>query len=294
LGLLDSESDYEYFLISQALHPSIFSFAPAAFYFDRATARIITLIGENLIPDAEIYLESITEDPETGEKSILRPSEIIRNDLGENARLVFTEEDLIAGKFEIVAINPGGLETRAGVFTIAVAKPFDVNVSGGYSPLFTLYGQKQYFQDRFFIPVSFSLRSSFIPLKMDIGNLGAEVNVIWSLLSSERNGFKTSAHLVTVNFDVLFQYWINRKVLSLNARAGLGYAGVFNYVFHFDTGQTWDPINTSAFTLNLGASVQWMAYKQIFIEGGVDFNAYFHREIPMGFLRLGLFAGYQF
>ena len=294
LGLLDSQSDWEYFTVIQALNPTVISFSPGAFYFDRLTPRIIVLTGDNLLPESDIYLESKTQINESGLPVVIRPSDILRNELGENARLFFKEEDLIAGKYEIVVINPGGLDTRAGLFTIAVAKPFDINVAGSFSPLFTLFGQKDYFLDRVFIPLGFSLRASFVPLKMPVGNLGAELSTTYARIKSNMNGYKTSAHLVAVHFDAMFQYWITRKELSVNGRAGLGFAGILNYIFTFNTGETWDPINTAALSFNLGASVQWMFYKQLFVEGGLDYIHVAHKEIPMGLLRIGIFGGYQF
>ena len=294
LGLLDSQSDWEYFVVLQALQPSVVNFSPNAFYFDRLTPRNLILEGENLVPEAEIYLESRSVLTESGEKLIINPSEILRNELGETARLIFNEEDLIAGVYDIVVVNPGGLITRAGPFSIALAKPYDINLSLGYTPLGTIFGQKDYFLDHFILPLSFSARGSFIPFKMDIGNLGAEISPFWAKITSDKDGFKTSAHLVAVNLSALFQYWIIRRELSVNGRAGFGFAGIFNYTFTFETGETWDSINTAAFSLNLGASVQWMFYKQIFAEAGLDYIHIIHKEIPMGLIRFGLFGGYQF
>ena len=295
LGLLDSQSDWEYFIVLQALKPSIVAFSPLVFYLDRLTPRILNLMGENLLPEAEIYLVSKTLVDEAGEPLILRPQEIHRNELGENARLVFDEEDLAVGEYEIVVKNPGGLETRAGDFAIAVAKPFDINVSGGYAPMLTLFGQTEYFLDHVFVPLSFFVRGSFVPFKWDIGNLGFELGTGWSYLTSEQNEKKTQAHLVLVNADVLYQYWIIKRELSVNGRAGIGFAGIFNYRFEYtNTGKTGDSISTAAFSFNLGASVQWLLYKQVFVEGGLDYIHIAHPEIPMGFVRIGVFGGYQF
>ena len=294
LGLLDSQSEWEYFVVLQALQPSIVSFSPGAFYFDRLTPRNLVLAGENLLPDAEIYLESRNLVDESGAKLILTPMEIHRNELGETARLIFLEEDLVAGDYDIVVINPGGLITRTGPFSIALAKPFDINVALGYTPLVAAFGQKDYFLDHAGIPLSFSARASFVPLKMRIGNLGGEISPLWARITSDKDGFKTSAHLLVVNIDGLFQYWIIRRELSVNGRAGIGFAGIFNYTFTFDTGGTWDPINTAAFSFNFGASVQWMFFKQIFLDAGLDYIHVAHKEIPMGLIRFGIFFGYQF
>ena len=296
LGLMDSQSDWEYFKVIQAYKPTIVDYSPSAFYFDRLTPRIIILSGEHILPDSEIYLANKTVKDENGKPQILKPSEIYSNELGENAQLVFKEEDLIAGKYDIVVINPGGLETRAGIFTIAMAKPFDINVSGGFTPALTLFGQKNNFLDNVFIPLNFSVRGSFVPFKLDIGNFGLELNSGWSYLTSESNKNTTSAHLVFFQAGALYQYWLIKRELSVNGRIGIGMAGVFNYYFVFkDTGNSsTDSYNTMAFSFDLGASVQWLLYKQFFVEGGLDYFHFAHSEIPMGFIRIGLFAGYQF
>jgi len=295
LGLLDSQSDWEYFTVLQALQPSIVDFSPNAFYLDRLTPRIITLTGENLLPEAEIYLQSQTQMDESGAPLTMKPQEIHRNELGETAQLIFAEESLVVGKYEIVVKNPGGLTTKAGVFSIAMAKPYDINVSGGYSPMLTLFGQKDYFLNKVFVPLSFSARGSFVPFKLSIGYFGVELTPMYALLSSDQNGTKTSAHLVLVNADALFQYWIRRRTLAVNSRAGIGFAGIFNYQFeHDNTGKSGKPMSTAAFSFNLGASVQWLFYKQIFVEGGIDYIHIAHPELPLGFVRIGLYGGYQF
>ena len=296
LGMLDSETEWDYFSIIEALYPNIVDFQPSAFYFDRPGARILTLSGENLLPEAEIFLVNLVLTDESGEQLILRPSEIVRNQLGENARLVFNEEDLLAGKYEIVVINPGGLEIRTGGFVIAMAKPFDVNVAIGYSPAIALFGRTDFFLDRVFIPLSFSARASYVPFKLSFGYIGFELTADWSFLTSERDQKKTQAHLVTVNANALFQYWLYKKKLALNSRAGVGITGIFNHHFIYtDTGKkSPDSYNTMAFSLSLGASVQWLFFRQLFIEGGADLVFITHPEIPMGLVRIGVYVGYQF
>ena len=296
LGMLDSETEWDYFTILEARYPSIVEFEPRAFYFDRLSPRILSLVGENLLPEAEIYLENMTLADEDGSPLVLRPSEIVRNQLGENARLVFVEEDLLAGRYEIVVINPGGLATRAGIFTVAMAKPFDINVSVGYSPMLTLFGRTDHFLNSVFAPLGFSVRASFVPFKLSFGYFGFELGADWAFLKSKLNKMETQAHLATVNVDFLFQYWLYKKKLALNSRAGVGIAGLFDYHFIYtDTDKkSPDSYNTMAFSLNTGASLQWLFFKQLFIEGGVDLLFITHREIPMGFVRFGIYVGYQF
>ena len=295
LGMIDSQSDWEYFTIIAALYPVILTFSPKAFYFDRLTPRIISLTGENLLPESEMYLENKTTLDEDGKPVIMKPKEILRNELGESARLVFNEEDLVAGRYNIVVKNPGGNEARIGDFIITMAKPYDINVAAGVMPMFTVYGQKEYVLDHVFIPLSFGARASFIPFKWKIGFWGAELNASWAYLGSDQPIAKTTAHLLLVNAGGVFQYWLMPKELSVNGRISAGFAGIIDWKFQFnDTGKFSDPINTSAFMFSVGSSVQWYFYKQIFVEGGFDYIHIAHKDIPMDFIRIGIYGGYQF
>ena len=298
LDQLDNQTDWEEFTVIQALQPSIVSFSPSAFYFDRLTPRILTLNGENLLPDTDIYLISKSVIDLEGKPLIIKPRELHRNELGETARLIFNEEDLVAGKYEIFAKNPGGLETKTGDFSMALAKPFDINVSGGYIPMLTLFGQRDFYLNKVFLPLSFGTRVSFIPFKWKFGNLGAEFNGSWSLLKSSQTTatqqVDSKAHLIIADLGVLFQYWIISKELSVNGRLGFGFAGIINYHFDYSPGGKSDSISKAAFNYQIGASVQWLFYKQIFIEGSLDLLHVAHKEIPTGFVRIGIFGGYQF
>ena len=295
LGLLDSESDWEYFEVLKALYPVILEFSPQAFYLDRLTPRILHLTGENLILDADIYLEGKNVFDESGQPVILKPVERLGDELGESIRLIFDEEDLIAGIYEIFVINPGGFISSAGNFSVAIAKPFDINVSLGYSPMVSVTGLHDYFLDHVFIPVSFSARGNFIPFKLGIGFFGAELNLTWSLIGSDNGEIKTSTHLLTITAGALYQYWIIKNKLSINARLGFGITGYFNWKFeYYNTGKSGDPMNLVSFAFNMGPSVQWFFYKQIFIEGGVDYIHVAQKELPLNLIRIGLYGGYQF
>jgi len=292
---VDIETPWSEFEIIRAMQPSILGFSPEAFYFDRATPRILELSGENLFPDTDLFLVSLTELDEFGEPLVILPREMHRNELGETARIIFNEEDLVEGKYEIVAISPAGLESRFGIFSIAIAKPYDINVSIGFTPLLTLLGYFSHFNDNVFNALSFTAKVSYIHFKWDFGNLGLEFSPSWVYLSSEDENHKSGGHLMLLHVNALFQYWIIRKDLSLNARAGIGMAGIFNLrLTDKKTGLPGSPYNNLEFTFNLGASVQWFFFKQFYMEGGLDYIHVTQKEIPMGFVRIGLFGGYQF
>ncbi|MDR2618740.1 MAG: hypothetical protein LBC62_07710 [Treponema sp.] len=292
LGRLEAESDWVYFRVIQALQPSIFSYSPENFYFDRPSLRIIQLEGTNLTMESEIYLLRRNEDPQAEPEKIV-PREIRRTELGESAQLVFNEEDLLAGVYDIVVLNPGGLDTVAGPFGISVAKPYDINLSAGYAPLVKLYGRTPRLIDSAFIPLGFSARASFVPFKRDFGFFGAEADLSWNYLYTEDDEFITRASLVNFHINALYQYWYIKNVLAFNARVGLGMSSIVNWYFEFDTGQTGAPVSSGFFSVGLGASAQWIFYGQLYAEAGFD---YFHaaaKSMPMGFLRFTLSMGWQ-
>ncbi|MDR1566899.1 MAG: hypothetical protein LBS48_06440 [Treponema sp.] len=293
LGRLDAESEWVYFSVIPALQPVIFSYDPENFYFDRPSLRIIRLEGVNLTMESEIYLLRRNEDPQAEPEKIV-PREVRRTELGESAQLVFYEEDLLAGVYDILVFNPGGLETAAGPFGISVAKPYDINLSAGYAPLIKLYGPAPRLIDSAFIPLGFSARASFVPFKRDTGFFGAEADLSWNYLYTQDDNFITRASFVNFHINALYQYWYIKNILAFNARLGLGLSGVLNYYFEFvDTGKTWDPMSSAFFSVGLGASVQWLFYGQLYAEAGFD---YFHaaaKAMPMGFLRFTLSMGWQ-
>ncbi|GHU65412.1 hypothetical protein FACS189447_04290 [Spirochaetia bacterium] len=296
LGRLDDESPWEYFDIIQVQQPSIFSYTPENFYFDRPSLRMIRLEGANLFMNSEIYLLRRNSGDE--EEKII-PNEIRRNDLGEFADLYFLEEDLIAGIYDIVVENPGGLQTAAGPFGISVAKPFDINVSGGYAPLAKLYGDTDYLIDSAFIPLSFAVRSSFVPFKWDIGFIGIEANLNYAYLSADFTDLRgspvqTKTHMLNFHVGPLYQYWFQKNILALNARVGFGLTSLLDFHFEYDTGESSVSINTTSFSFFLGGSVQYFFFNQIFAEAGLDYMHVASSDLPMGFIRFALAAGWQF
>ncbi|AEF81362.1 hypothetical protein [Leadbettera azotonutricia] len=299
LGRLDREFPWVSFTVIQAQQPSVFSYLPENFYFDRLSLRMIRIEGVNLLMNSEIYLLRRNEDPAEEEAKII-PREIRRNDLGEFADLFFFEEDLVAGLYDIIVKNPGGLETAAGPFGISVAKPYDINVSGAYAPMVKLYGNTAYVIESAAIPLGFGARGSFVPFKWDIGFLGVEANLNWayfSMDSEDPNGRPVSTRASMLSFHVgpLYQYWFKKNVLALNARAGLGISSLLNYHFEYaDTGAASESLNSAFFSVAVGASVQYLFYNQIFAEVGIDFMHAAASDLPMGFLRFALTAGWQF
>jgi len=90
------------------LQPELDKGRSEIFYSDNNT-QILSIIGKNLVPGAEMYLR--TRDG----KQII-PKEIQITDDGATAMLIFENDQVTTGVYEIVVRNPGGLETsKTGV-----------------------------------------------------------------------------------------------------------------------------------------------------------------------------------
>ena len=300
LGRLDSTSEWEYVTVLQAIEPSIFNFTPSNFYFDRKTLRVIFLEGINLFPDSEIYLQRRPgkDDLEfIPEENVLIPKEIRVTDLGDRAQLVFDEEMLVEGKYDIIVKNPGGFEGQTGPFGISVAKPWDLNVSAGYFPMVSLFSGKKDFFNKAGIPLVFGASASFIPIKMNFGFIGAEFHTFlggFEFPSSDPLIHTIRANIFSTMINGLYQYWFIRDTLALNARIGLGITSILGYHYEFHTGDNSPMGHFPLFSWGLGASAQWIFYRQLYLEGGLDYFHIHDSNAPMGFLRFMVCTGWQF
>ena len=305
LGRLDSTSDWEYISIIQATQPSIFSYTPTNFYFDRKSLRIINLEGVNLIVGSEFYLlrrggktvmpDEVDEASMHFEENILLPKEVRLTDLGNSAQLVFDEESLTEGIYDIIVRNPGGFEDQAGPFGISVAKPWDLNVSIGYYPLVKLKSD-EYILNRPGAPLGFGVNASFVPFKRDFGFMGVELNAFWSYFESSIEDFISRSNLLVLHANYLYQYWIKKDTVAINGRLGAGISGLLGYQFEdLATGRMRSsPGNFAFFSWGGGVSAQWLFYRQLYLESGVDYFHIHDSELPQGFMRFWIGTGWQF
>ena len=307
LGRLDSISEWEYISIIQAMEPSIFSYSPSSFYFDRKSLRIITLEGINFFLESKFYLlrrgGNITMPDESDEESmnfeenIIIPVEVRLTELGNSAQLVFDEESLLEGTYDIIVRNPGGLETSTGPFGISVAKPFDINVSVGYFPMVSMFKSSEYILNKAGIPVVFGTSASFIPIKKDFGFFGPELHVFFGGYTSESDSQyinTVSSGLLGFHVNALYQYWFKKEVLALNGRFGLGVTGLLGYKYEYHTGMESSLKNFAFFSWSGGVSVLWVFYRQLYLEGGIDYFHIYDKDLPLGFMRFSVSAGWQF
>jgi len=306
LGRPDVSTDWEYITIIQAMQPSIFSFSPANFYFDRKSLRVINLEGVNLIIGSQIYLlrrggQTVVPDEENEESmyfenDILFPTEVRLTDLGDTAQLVFDEDSLVEGVFDIIVRNPGGFEGHAGPFGISVAKPWDLNVSLGYFPMVRMFESSEFILNTPGVPLGIGASVSFIPFKKNFGFIGAEINIAWAYFSSTTadGEYTIRSNLFSVHANALYQFWYKKDILAFNARLGLGISGLLGHQYEFHTGKLSDPMSFPFFSWGGGVSAMWLVWRQLFVEGGVSYHHVHDSEYPQGYMRFFLSGGWQF
>jgi hypothetical protein len=283
------------FNIILALRPELHAFAPPVFYQNEDRKFELTITGRNLIKNTRLYLVPLAGGQEHDGGAAVMPKEYIPDPSGESALLVFTRQDLRLGRYAVYAQNPGGLEASLGTLDINFGKPFDLNLQGGYSFLVPFYGYL--FDDLFdtpFYPAGARMRVSYVPFKRIWGYLGVELNPWWNYLSGRQGGVDAAAQLWGIQANGLYKKLLPNRIMSLNARAGMGISFLSGLSFDYGSIQS-DPVSSWSPSLSAGLSFQWYIYKSLFLELGTDYVHIFSRDNPQpGLLNASLEAGWRF
>jgi hypothetical protein len=178
---------------------------------------------------------------------------------------------------------------------VVFARPFDLNVQAGYAPLFPLYGYlaKELFNKSVYLAGA-RLRVSYIPFKWTWGYLGPELSASWSYLDAEKNNADIRGHLWSVHANGLYKKLLPNRIMSFNARAGLGISSFSALDFTFG-GLKSDTISTWMISLDTGLSFRWYVRKPFYLDLGTDYVHILSRDSPQsGLLTVSLEAGWQF
>ncbi|MDR3342209.1 MAG: hypothetical protein LBT14_05365 [Treponema sp.] len=288
LGRIGARSEWAYFEVRSAIQPAVVHFTPNHFYLDKDTQWVLTVTGRNLTEESELSLRSQTNG------TLIVPLHCNFGPSGGQAQLVFNPQQLIAGRYDVVVKNPGGLESSVGTFRISNS-PLDIAVSAAYSPVFPIYGDFNTLYKRVFFPAGTFLRLGLIPFKGLRRAFGFELVPSWNYLASQQDDFTVHAHLLGFNGNGVFQQWFFNRVLALNIRAGGGVSLVYDFYFEFDQQRVSEPVSTWIFSVNGGVSLQWFIRKPFFAELGVEFVYIFSvDEPPPAYIRPAVGVGWRF
>ncbi|MCL2374128.1 MAG: hypothetical protein FWC65_02685 [Treponema sp.] len=287
-------TDWQNFYIAHALQPKLTDFAPRVFYLDDGDLRWeITLRGENLLPQSEFFLMR-------GNARIIPLSHTSE---GDAAHLVFCARSLAAGEFEIMVINPGGLEAHAGTLAANFRRAFDLNISVGFAPIVPLYG---FFWNDFtfqgstvaapfpagFYPLGAAARISFIPFRRAWGNLGLDLSGSVAFLEHERTQRTAIAYLLNTHLSLMYQRYFLQRNFAYNIVVGAGITTLMNFHYTYAVGvQTGNRTPHYASAL-AGFSVMGFFLRPFYISAGADFIHIFSPEgSAPGFIRPSVAAG---
>lgn len=266
-------TDWFNFEVIRAVQPHISSFSPGNFYLDEEEEWIITVRGNNFLPQTVFFLVQ--------GNTRLRPQRVT---IEENvAYLQFSGGSLSPGRYNIYARNPGGLDDSEGTFGVSNKKPVDLNITVGYAPLIPVMGYL--FQDGFSYegnhnmeapfpdaayPLSAVVRISFLPLKRTWGYIGVEASGSFSMLSSERSGYSTNANLINAHLSFLYQKHFLKRTFFVNLSAGGGIFAVMDFSYDFN-GRSLGSTSHTFMSAIGGLSLTYIFKKPWFATAGADF-----------------------
>ncbi|MDR0302102.1 MAG: hypothetical protein LBI04_07315 [Treponema sp.] len=98
--------------VRAVLNPELDNFSPEVFYLEAGKTHVLFVSAKNLTPDSVLFLRRF------GGTTIF-PVNIEVNEDGTYARLFFENNQLTVGEYELIARNPGWLETSIKGFTVA-------------------------------------------------------------------------------------------------------------------------------------------------------------------------------
>jgi len=285
--------------VRPAVQPELFT-AQAEFENREGGFIAVDVTGRNLSPEARIIIRS-----PAGE-AVPPVDADFQN--GQFARLYFDSSRLSPGEYEIVVINPGGLEASLGGIAVVFPetepepepqaetepepetepelepedepelemekelvplKPMPISVGAAYAPALPLYG------------AAFGASPSFIGAK-------ANANILF-LISSLYIGPEVtfsiySPDMMAVGINVLLRKPFPNNITAVSLRLGA------DYVL---------PFGGSDININMGASFYIRPFKNFFIEAGIDYSHFTDYRftaaaLTSGCLRPFLGFGYEY
>ena len=283
------------FEIRAALTPGLDSFSPDFLYLLDNVIHEIAVYGSDLVEGARIFLRCY-------HGMIIYPIEAQISQDGSHARLLFFSTLLTAGEYEVVVINPGGMEARmAGIAFIypepepkpdyeaeeyheearearAVSAPQDLYLSLGWMPMFPFDNERQLFEaDRAF--AGEGVRFGFFFPRRDFIVPGLEFFASWHLFDAEQS--------VTFGFGFLAREWLPSERAALNFRIG---AAVSISSENRNIPRMFD--NEYSLNINIGLSYLWLFRRHFYFEAGLDYINIV-REDRTGWLRPWIGFGWR-
>jgi hypothetical protein len=275
--------------------PKVERTSPAAYYIDNVEKEFtLVLEGADFMEGAEVFITAKKEGSAQNPPRI-NPLSIQYSGDENSIELVFSTTGLALGLYDITIVNPGGLQTVYSNFQVTFRQTMDVNVSLGYMPIVPLYG---YLFDTFndsAYPVSFYGRVSVIPFKRLWGFIGAEFTPQISSMKTETSKYTVNGTMMSFALDGVYQWWFSNRVMAVNFRLGGGLTAVTGIRFEHKDGSASEEVATVLPMMNAGVSFEWLVWRDLFMEAGLEYMQMFSSISPApALMRVNVGAGWRF
>jgi len=279
----EEESGWQPLVVIKAELPKITGVAPAFIYMDAPNSKI-ALKGEKLVQGATVLLRDSTGHDIKATQNLFT---------GDNeVTATFPENEYKPGMFDIVVVNPGGLQsTEKNAVKIRFERPVDILFSAGYSPI-------SFFQDSWFktnwdkpmYPLGANANLSVYFVKKGWGFLGAEAFASGYKLTGGITLASISSEYLLTGANFLYRYRFS-KAISAVAHAGGGVA-ISHHSFDY-SGTAGPNLTASNICLDGGLSAQYFFPFKMFLELGASWYEIFGTGYTAGALSPTLKIGYQ-
>jgi hypothetical protein len=288
LGRVGAVSEWVGIRVFVAKPPKAESVSPAVYFVDSLAEEFtLTVEGQDLAEEAELYIV-----PRKNEAKPVQPSSIAYSPEEMSITAVFPAAGLALGAYDVVITNPGGIRQTLEGFSVGFTRPMDINISLGYAPVFPAGG---YFFDTYdsaAYPLGVLGRVSIVPIKRLWGWIGFELSPRYTNLKTSSDGYNLTGQMFDLYVDGLFQKWMRDYTLAINLRLGGGFNSILGMEFDHKDGSHSKKASTLLVAINAGVSVQWFVWKNLFIEGGVEYIQLISLQgDPSGFIRAAAALG---
>ena len=278
-------SEWKYIEVLPALKPALFAARPE--YVPEGTSGgpsgyVINISGSNISPGAEVFIRRAD-----GERIV--PETLDSGD-GNSVRVFVESDKLIPGEYEIVIINPGGLEASiAGVrlsppgpekeTAIGLLKPALFSIGLAWIPSLPAYGD--YLKGGSSVFGITALVNMLFLIPTDV-YIGPELSVLYYTVDYPYSDSITAAGF---NLRLLARKWFTGQRAALSFRAGVNYETLLD--------------NSDKINAVMGASLllrfanNELSSNDLLLEGGLDYSHIFS-ETPGGLFRPWLGISFQF
>lgn len=298
LGKPELSSEWIPIEIIKVYQPSVDSITPSIVYLEDQDGEVV-VSGKSLFSNSRLTFRN--------EEGFQVAVQNLGADNKSRELTMFAEPSLLVpGIYTLTVENDGGLSTTYSPITIKYRKPWDLDISFGYSCLINLFDSRftDYFGKRIF-PYGVGAKISFMPWKQTWGYLGFGVSGNYVLMNDLNMAPVTSGYEITGNFvsgylNFVYQYAVrnhkkNNNVRAIfEARAGAGIVMLKDITFHFPHNIATDSFSIMYLSAQFGGSAQYYLTRHLYAELSADFSITPSADMFMGNIVPSLMIGWQF